>query len=83
MCGIIGVIRRGGLIDADAFSSMRDRLAHRGPDDMGSWFNCEGRLAMGHRRLSILDTTSAGQQPMHSVSGRYTIVFNGEIYNYL
>ena len=83
MCGIVGEVRRHILIDEHAFTRTRDSLAHRGPDGMGSWLDSSGRVAMGHRRLSILDLSSAGLQPIHSVSGRYTMVYNGEIYNYL
>lgn len=62
---------------------MRDLLAHRGPDDKGSFIDANGTVALGHRRLSIIDLTSSGQQPMSTPDGRLTIVFNGEIYNYL
>jgi asparagine synthase (glutamine-hydrolysing) len=62
---------------------MCDRLRHRGPDDDGVWVEPQtGALALGHRRLAILDLSAAGRQPMHSACGRYTMVFNGEIYNF-
>lgn len=61
---------------------MADALVHRGPDDAGAWADAAGVIAMGHRRLSIVDLTPAGHQPMHAASGRYTICLNGEIYNH-
>ena len=84
MCGIVGLLRRGGLAtqDHDALGVMCDRLAHRGPDSSGLWTSPQEGVALGHRRLSILDTSIAGGQPMQSASTRYTIVFNGEIYNF-
>lgn len=82
MCGIYGLIRRDGSIDAARLAGQRDLLLHRGPDDAGSWVSQDGRIGLAHRRLSILDLTAAGRQPMASQDGRFTIVFNGEIYNY-
>ena len=64
-------------------SEMASRLAHRGPDDGDIWLDREARFALAHRRLSVLDLSQAGHQPMSSVSGRYVIAFNGEIYNHL
>lgn len=61
---------------------MRDALRHRGPDDEGSWRSDDGRVAFGHRRLSIIDLSAHGRQPMLDASGRVAITFNGEIYNY-
>jgi len=57
-------------------------LLHRGPDDRGTWVDAETGIALGHRRLAILDLSPHGHQPMLSHGGRYIIVFNGEIYNY-
>ncbi|MBI3298105.1 MAG: asparagine synthase (glutamine-hydrolyzing) [Elusimicrobia bacterium] len=80
MCGIVGQVRLDGqAADAVAVERARERLAHRGPDDAGAW--AEGPAAFGFRRLAILDLEN-GHQPMHGADGRYTIVFNGEIYNH-
>ena len=61
---------------------MADQLSHRGPDDSGVWVDRQAGVAFGHRRLAILDLSPDGHQPMHSETGRYVIVFNGEIYNF-
>jgi asparagine synthase (glutamine-hydrolysing) len=60
----------------------RDAMAHRGPDDAGGWWSEDGRVGFGHRRLAIIDLSTAGHQPMQDASGLLTIVFNGEIYNF-
>lgn len=81
MCGIVGIIKiDNSLIDANALRRSTDMLAKRGPDDSGIWV--EEGAGIGHRRLSILDTTSAGHQPMLSENKRFVIVFNGEVYNF-
>ncbi len=83
MCAIAGLLGRPGERLASIAGAMADALRHRGPDDRGTWEEQAAGIALGHRRLSILDLSSAGHQPMSSVCGRLTIVFNGEIYNHL
>lgn len=85
MCGIAGIIDPGRrVVDLEhALNGMTDVLVHRGPDDAGRWLSADHRVALGHRRLSILDLSPTGHQPMVSPCGRYVIVFNGEVYNYL
>ncbi len=83
MCGIAGIIRYSRGEIARDIIIMRDSFPWRGPDDKGSWVHPEGIIALGHRRLSILDPTPAGHQPMHAPDHGLTIVFNGEVYNYL
>jgi len=61
---------------------MSDCLAHRGPDDSGTWADAEVGVALGHRRLAIIDLSPEGHQPMVSACGRYVIIYNGEIYNF-
>jgi asparagine synthase (glutamine-hydrolysing) len=83
MCGIAGIIQKNpSLYQQEQLKKMTGALAHRGPDGEGLWQNEEGNVLLGHRRLSIIDLTEAGQQPMH-YAGRYTIIHNGEIYNYI
>ena len=86
MCGIAGVLYSDVKLSNDDFSSvvktMGDTLAHRGPDDSGEWVSAKDGIGLAHRRLSIIDLSPAGHQPMMSRSGRYVLVFNGEIYNY-
>jgi asparagine synthase (glutamine-hydrolysing) len=86
MCGIAGLFRPGGGDDgalSDVAGQMTQALAHRGPDTSGFWTNAPAGIAFGHRRLSILDLSDAGAQPMRSDCGRFTVTFNGEIYNHL
>lgn len=82
MCGILGIISKVPQIDRDWIHIGCDTMAHRGPDDAGEWWSEDGRVGFAHRRLAIIDLSPAGQQPMHDISGKLTIVFNGEIYNY-
>lgn len=86
MCGLAGFFQAGG-IDSDQacaiVTRMGARIAHRGPDDGGVWCDAHAGIALVHRRLSILDLSAAGHQPMVSACERYAIVFNGEIYNHL
>ena len=84
VCGIVGFLQCGRLdTQADAhLCAMRDALVHRGPDDRGCWLDADCGVGLGHRRLSIVDVSDAGRQPMQSASSRYVIVFNGEIYNH-
>lgn len=87
MCGLVGffggVVSHGEAGDEATLKRMADTIVHRGPDDAGYWCDSERRIGLGHRRLSIVDLSSAGHQPMQSASGRYVIAFNGEIYNHL
>ena len=84
MCGIAGVfnLHSDKVIRIEDLKKMTDTISHRGPDDEGAWKNDSNNIGLGHRRLSILDLTKKSSQPMHFGS-RYSIVFNGEIYNYL
>lgn len=81
MCGIAGFCNFAGDAKAN-IEKMKERMYHRGPDAGGSYFSENGQVVLGHRRLSIVDLSEAGSQPMTSKSGRYVIAYNGEIYNY-
>lgn len=85
MCGIAGFLIHGNQKTNFSFDiqNMMNKISHRGPDDEGFWIDEKSRIALGHRRLSILDLTKAGHQPMHSDCSRYVLIFNGEIYNHL
>lgn len=80
MCGIAGII--GAKAQSQSLESMLEVQHHRGPDFTGTWIR-PGEIVLGHNRLSILDLSNAANQPFHSEDGRYHLVFNGEIYNYL
>lgn len=86
MCGLAGFWDPRSSLDAARLSAiaraMADRLAHRGPDDAGSWADPQAGLALGHRRLSIIDLSPQGAQPMSGRGGRYVIAYNGEMYNF-
>ena len=86
MCGIAGIfnpkLNLSGEHLAHQARTMADSLSHRGPDDEGVWADSGNGIALAHRRLSIIDLSSHGRQPMESLDGRYIIVFNGEIYNF-
>ncbi len=86
MCGICGFINHSRDQNADELRAqvrrMATRLQHRGPDDSGEWVEAEAGLAFGHRRLSIIDLSPLGHQPMLSAHERYVLIFNGEIYNF-
>lgn len=84
MCGIAGILTSSKWTDRlqTSLRSMREGLRHRGPDDEGTWVNEAAGVGLAHTRLSILDLSSSGHQPMVSPDQRYVIVFNGEIYNF-
>ena len=86
MCGFAGFFdssSRASAAEMEAAAArMAARLQHRGPDDAGAWADADAGVAFGFRRLSILDLSPQGHQPMRSPSGRYVIAFNGEIYNH-
>jgi asparagine synthase (glutamine-hydrolysing) len=82
MCGIVGVASTSPQGDKSWLTIARDLLAHRGPDDAGEWWSPDNRVGLGHRRLSIIDLSEAGHQPMVKPDLGLAIVFNGEIYNY-
>src|SRR5947209_10557356 len=83
MCGIVGMARSKERVNLALIETMRDTMTHRGPDDRGSWSSDDGRVGFGHRRLSIIDLSPKGHQPMRSRDGNVCITFNGEIYNFL
>ena len=82
MCGILGKISLSDKLQTDIMQASLDLMEHRGPDAKGEWISPDGNIWMGHRRLSIIDLSSMGAQPMLSFDKSFVIVFNGEIYNY-
>lgn len=85
MCGINGILAfhyAANPVDRSELIRTRDHMAPRGPDGAEAWFSEDGRVALGHRRLSIIDLSDAGTQPMASSDGRLVVTFNGEIYNF-
>ena len=87
MCGLAGFISAEGVYSDQEMShiskNMGDKIHHRGPDNQGIWHSRKMHVGLSHQRLSILDLSNAGSQPMTSQSGRFVIAFNGEIYNHL
>jgi asparagine synthase (glutamine-hydrolysing) len=87
MCGFVGIFGNQEFLNSYGYSSvlnrMADTLEHRGPDDAGVWFDENAGIGLAHKRLSIIDLSPAGHQPMVSVFGRFVIAFNGEIYNHI
>jgi asparagine synthase (glutamine-hydrolysing) len=85
MCGIAGIVSWREHPSDETFRQIVDLMTHRGPDDAGIWSETAdgAQVQLGHRRLSIIDLSSAGHQPMVSQCGRYVLVYNGELYNYL
>jgi asparagine synthase (glutamine-hydrolysing) len=83
MCGVVALLSPLVPVDPDMLRVMRDRLEHRGPDSAGLWLSDDRRVGLGHRRLSIIDRSAAADQPMRSDDGELSIVYNGEIYNYV
>ena len=85
MCGIAGLIGWTGTENqiSDIIKKFQSSLHHRGPDNKGHWVSKKEMISLVHTRLSILDLSKSGNQPMHSSCDRYTISFNGEIYNHL
>ena len=86
MCGIAGFLLTSPEWEEDRLRGvvreMAEAIRHRGPDAWGEWVDAPSGLAVGHRRLSILDLSETGSQPMRSGSGRHVIVYNGEVYNF-
>jgi asparagine synthase (glutamine-hydrolysing) len=83
MCGIVALMNYAGAgVNRQELMRVRDAMAARGPDGEGLWISTDTRVALGHRRLSLLNLSEAGAQPMANADGSLRIVFNGEIYNY-
>ena len=82
MCGIVGIVSPDPVADRQRLVPMRDVMTHRGPDDEGEWWSADGRVGFGHRRLSIIDLSARGRQPMCDGTGQVHVLLNGEIYNF-
>lgn len=82
VCGLVGIASNKTINNRAWLAIGRDAMTHRGPDDAGEWWSADGRVGLAHRRLSIIDLSPAGHQPMHDATGALSIVFNGEIYNF-
>ncbi len=86
MCGIAGIIKNQNSDSLDLkyqIKKMSSSIEHRGPDNSDYWLDNNSGVALGHQRLSVIDLSNAGNQPMQFVNGRFVISFNGEIYNHL
>ena len=85
MCGVAGYLftHRETVDPRGVVSRMMESLRHRGPDDGGSWVDDKAGVALGHRRLAVIDLSADGRQPMISHGGRYVLSYNGEIYNFI
>ena len=86
MCGLVGFFEQASGMSSEQYRLISMRMSaairHRGPDDDDVWHNADAGIALGHRRLSIIDLSAHGRQPMASESGRYVIAYNGEVYNF-
>src|SRR6266481_2533045 len=85
MCGIAGIYAyhyAANAVDREELRRIRDHMAARGPDGFGEWYSQDERVGFGHRRLTIIDLSERGAQPMTSADGKLVVTFNGEIYNY-
>src|SRR5436190_12491551 len=85
MCGIAGIYAyhyAANAVDRAELQRVRDHMVARGPDGLGDWYSQDGRVGLGHRRLTIIDLSERGAQPMTSADGKLVVTFNGEIYNY-
>src|SRR6185295_5305440 len=84
MCGICGelIFDSGAAVDTETLLSMRERLAHRGPDDKAVWISGDRRAGLAFRRLAIIDLSAAANQPLANEDDSVRVVFNGEIYNF-
>ena len=82
MCGIVGILSKVPISNRSLLVSQRDTLRHRGPDDAGAWWSDDGRVGLAHRRLAVIDLSSAGHQPMLDETGHLCLVFIVEIYNF-
>ena len=83
MCGIAGQVKYNGKIDSANIDAMSDAIQHRGPDGHGIYLNADASVGLGHRRLSFLDLSEAGKQPMTNEDGTLWVTYNGEVYNYI
>ncbi len=82
MCGFVGIAMTSPIENRAWLGAGLKTLAHRGPDDQGEWWSNDGLVGLAHRRLSIIDLSTHGHQPMQDLTGKYTVAFNGEIYNH-